>query len=355
MSYQREQHPLVRRFVANPPVLEGGVGLQVHPDGPNHARVRLEHGGNAAEFLAAPLSVPYPSGLKRLMGSDPRLEGVLVEKASRGLDEAARAQAISYLDAEGHGRVVRPGFVFVSPPGRRRGRQRVPALDPYPPRLSPAIDSRSGRPVSASAFAEKGSRVVRGLLASPGGGRRLSDLVDEVDLSPGHVHRVLSGLVEDGFVERDGNEYVVADPGSLLEAWAQNNRPRRKQISLSVPDHVGMSVAELVQKAGPAAVVSGELAAEIIHPHLPARNAIVHFVDEEAWEQHAVPFRSLAPPVRGSGRLFIDLADPGVARYGAEHHGLPLVHPVQIYVDLYRDRGRGREAAEEMRRRVIGF
>ena len=35
--------------------------------------------------------------------------------------------------------------------------------------------------------------------------------------------------------------------------------------------------------------------------------------------------------------------------------GLPLVSPQQLYVDLYRDRGRGREAAEHVRREVLGF
>jgi hypothetical protein len=49
------------------------------------------------------------------------------------------------------------------------------------------------------------------------------------------------------------------------------------------------------------------------------------------------------------------LSDPGVSDFGTVHADFPLVSPHQLYVDLYRDRGRGREAGEHVRREVLGF
>jgi hypothetical protein len=196
---------------------------------------------------------------------------------------------------------------------------------------------------------------VRALLAHPRAARRLSDLAEEVRLSAGHAHRILSGLLEDGFVERHDNNYVVLDPGSLLEAWAQGNRPRRRQISIPIQNHVGDHIEQIMRRGREEVALSGELAAELVHPHLSARSAIVHFLDDDAWERIAEPMRDMPPAPSPSGRLFLDNADEAVAQFGSERHGFRLVHPVQMYVDMYRDRGRARNAAEDLRRRVIQF
>jgi hypothetical protein len=320
----------------DPPALQGGGELQVWLADPRHARLLLNFGGARVELAAAFLSVPYPSGLHRLLTREPDVDAVVVDRIPTGLIEAATDAGVAVLDRHGHGRVVRPGFVYVAPP----------------PRHTPAF-SRS----STSPFAPKASRLVRALLVEPSMRWRLSSLAEAVDVDPGNAHRVLASLMTAGLLERDEDEYVTSDPGSLLEAWAEANRRPREQVSIPVPGALEDEIRVILPTLGPAAVVSGELAAERMAPYLPAQSALIHCYDRVAWERLA---RGITPRYipEGSvlaGRLVVDLVDEGVAQFGETTNGLPLVHPVQAYVDLFGSRGRGREAGEHLRRELIGF
>jgi len=55
------------------------------------------------------------------------------------------------------------------------------------------------------------------------------------------------------------------------------------------------------------------------------------------------------------GRVVAVRSDEGVGEFGRELEGLPLVSLPQLYVDLYRERGRGREAAEHVRREALAY
>lgn len=86
--------------------------------------------------------------------------------------------------------------------------------------------------------------------------------------------------MEAGHVERDGERYLVPDPGSLLEAWADAAAPPRNWIGLPVEESL---------------------------------------------------------------------------RDGASIDGLDVVSPQQVYVDLARAAGRGRQAGEEVRRQLLRY
>jgi hypothetical protein len=330
-----KQSPLLRRLAARPPEIPGGVRLTVVPHDARHATVALAHGDRRVELRAAVLSVPYPSALDRLLAAEPDLEAVIVQRVPRGLAEAARRHGIAYLDAHGRGEVVREGFVYVAEP------LRIPVA---PSRSSP--------------FAPTASRVVRALLADPVHHWRISQLASLVHLNPGNVHRALAALVDSGYVEREGDAYVLVDPGSLLEAWAEvgtRSRPGQRG-TIVVEENLHATVERLVADLDGRAAVSGELAAELMAPHLPAGSAVVHCLDADAWERlgdrHSPSLDALSAR---AGRIVVDLVDEGVADFGSRRDGLPLVSPAQLYVDLARSRGRAREAAEELRRQCLPY
>lgn len=303
---------------------------------PHHATLTLSHGERQVTLRAAALNVPYPSALTALLAREPDVEVVVVERAPPGLAAEAERLNIGYLDAHGRGRVVRDGFVYVAEP-----------------LAAPIARSRT------SPFARRASRVVRALLSDHLQHWRISDLALLVGLNPGNVHRVLAALVERGYVEREHEWYLVADPGSLLEAWAEVAvRPRPEQrAAIPYEGDLRAAVRHLVEQLGGDAVVSGELAAELLAPHLPAAGAIVHCLDADAWER-------LDPELLGGDGLakvaphpyvIADLVDEGVADFGSRADGLRLVGPVQLYVDMARAIGRGREAAEAVRRQRLGY
>ena len=347
------QNIIIRRFVERPPKLEGGLSFALEPVGERYARLRVEAGDRIYEAVAGGLSVPYSSGLSRLLAANPEVEVALVEHAPRGLDRAAEEQGVGYLDLRGRGRLIGPGFVYVVPP-----------LVPYLSRggdVEAAKDPRSSKGARGNAkvspFAPKASRIVRTFLSEPDRRWRLSEFAALCDMNPGNVHRVLGALAADDLIERDGDDYVVPDPGSLLEAWSEQGQRGRLRERLSIPVRGPLSdaVRELVDVLGEHAVVSGELAAEMYAPHLPAGSAVVHRLDDgplEGLELSSVaPVRSLRSPTH----IVVDRADEGVGAFRVEREGLPLVSPQQLFFDLYRERGRAREAAEHVRREVLSY
>lgn len=330
------QNDRLARIIERPPTLAGGVQLELVPEDDRHVRLRVQHHGHGAELRAVFLSVPFPSGLRRLLANEGPVDAVIVDRIPRGFAEAAEELDISYLDRSGRGRLVAPGFVYVAAP--------IPGLSGLRLRAK------------SSPFAPKASRVVRALLSQPGESWRLSALTSLVDINPGNAHRILASLVEEGLVERDEEDYVVYDPGSLLEAWAEAYSLPRERVVLPVQDTLDEEIRRLAEGSEDV-VVSGEFAAEHLAPHLPSESAVLHCLTIDAWQQLSGGRDPgfLTPPVARRGQIVLAQADPGVAQFGHRDNGVAFVAPVQAYVDLYRQRDRGREAAEHLRREVLAF
>jgi hypothetical protein len=327
------QKSVLWRFAQRPPKLDGDIELSVELTDDQHGVIRLRQGEVAIKLSAAGLSVPYPSGLRQLLAREPDVDLIVVERAPPGLRDAAEQAGLSYLDVNGRGRVVAAGLVYVASPDPA---DRVEKL-----RSSP--------------FAPKASRVVRTLLNEPQNRWRLSDVAVLSDLNPGNVHRVLAALIDRGIVERDEDAYLVADPGSLLEAWADQHQQPAERIVVQGDGGLEDCVRALIGKLDGKAVVSGELAAEELAPYLPAETAIIHCLDAERFAALASKDEpSLAFGVL-RGQVVVDLADEGYGAFRSERKGLPLATAAQIYVDLAADRGRGREAAEHLRREALRF
>ena len=324
--------------------------MALQPITERRALLRVGSSGHSYEAIAAGLSVPYASGLKRLLVADPEVEVALVDHAPRGLDQAALDQDVGYLDLRGRGRLIGPGFVYVAPPV-------LPSLAFVGSDVEREPDTAGHGQARVSPFAPKASRVVRAFLALPGRRWRLSELAEACDMNPGNVHRVLAALVAGDFIERDGDDYVVPDPGSLLEAWADQGGRGRPRARLTIPVHAPLArvVRDVVGILGGDAVVSGELAAELYAPHLPAASAIVHHVGSDTLDEAGL--RAAAQPggLRAASQIVIDQVDSGVAAFSVERDGLPLVSAAQLYFELARVRGRGREAAEHVRREVLSY
>lgn len=332
---QGKQNSILARLARRPPRLEGNIELAVQLADDQRGVVRLQHGDVVAELRAVGLSVPYPSGLERLLATDPNAELVVVERAPRGLRETTERLGVSYLDLSGRGRIITPQLIYV---------------------VAPLPDLPS-TPTSTSPFAPKSSRVVRALLNDPSRNWRLSDIALLSHLNPGNVHRTLSSLVDRGMVERDEDAYVVVDPGSLLEAWADQAPRPRDRVWLRIDTDVRDFVRRVINALEGDGVVSGELAAEALAPHLSSESAIVHCLDAERFARLPPGRTSLPVPGLGvsPGDILVDLVDEGYGDFRIDRNGLPLASAVQVYVDLAQDRGRGREAAEHLRREVITF
>jgi Transcriptional regulator, AbiEi antitoxin, Type IV TA system len=174
------------------------------------------------------------------------------------------------------------------------------------------------------------------------------------------VHRAITALLDQGTVERDDDNYLVVDPGALLEAWADQARPpkERRRISIDHANALRDAVRRILDSLGPdAAVVSGELAAEELAPYLPAESAIIHVFDPQTFATvGGEPNRyNFATGAVRPGQIEVSLADAGYGQFATVKDDLPIASPQQVYVDLARDQSRGRQAAEHVRSALLEF
>ncbi|PAP74546.1 type IV toxin-antitoxin system AbiEi family antitoxin [Rubrivirga marina] len=210
-----------------------------------------------------------------------------------------------------------------------------------------------GRPL-ASLFAPKTSRVARALLAHPARAWRLQELADEVDVSIGLVAKAKESLLDAEYARDTPDGLALADPDGLVDAWlaADRRRPKpRGYYSLDGVADAERRVCDAVRASGARAALTSFSGAERVAPHVRYSHASV-LVEADALEEVAER-AGLRPVETGANVRLHEPYDNG-AFYGARDvDGLPVAHPVQLVLDLAREKGRGEEAADHLRRHAL--
>lgn len=224
-------------------------------------------------------------------------------------------------------------------------------------RVSPESRPRERRGAK-QLFAPKATRVVRDLLVNWEEPSRITDLANRCDMSPGGVHWVVSLLQDKGFAERDENKRVVlTGPGELLDAWAEawsmdRNRPRVFFSLERTPESLMRSVADAARGKGTPYAFTLLAGASKVAPYVRFEDVWVYVSeDKNAWGRDL----DLRPVDGGGNLVLLDPYDEGVLSHLQEVDGMRVVSNVQLYVDLYNHPGRGREQAEFLRERVLGY
>ena len=252
--------------------------------------------------------------------------------SDRGAAVAAE-EGMGYFDLAGNARLAF-GPVYVERTGH-------PNPDP------------DDRPL-ASLFAPKTSRVARALLVHPARAWRLQELADEVDVSLGLVAKAKASLLDGEYARETPEGLALADPDGLLDAWlaADRRRPKpRGYYSLDPLPETERRVTDAARASGARAALTSFSGAECVAPHVRYAHASV-LVEADALEQVAER-AGLRPVETGANVRLHEPYDDG-AFYGVRDvDGLPVAHPVQLVLDLAREKGRGEEAADHLRRHAL--
>ena len=206
----------------------------------------------------------------------------------------------------------------------------------------------------ASLFAPKTSRLVRALLAHPARAWRLQELADEVDVSLGLVAKAKASLLDEEYARDTPDGLALADPDGLLDAWlaADRRRPKpRGYYSLDGVADAERRVCDAARASSVHAALTSFSGAERVAPHVRYSYASV-LVEADALE--AVAERAGLRPVETGANVRLHEPYDDGAFYGARDvDGLPVAHPVQLVLDLAREKGRGEEAAGHLRRHAL--
>jgi hypothetical protein len=256
---------------------------------------------------------------------------------SQRVAELCRSQGVGYLDEAGNCRLSAPGF-FLEVEGRKPVRTTKQAeVDP---------------------FALKSSRIARALLGSPKRGWQLQELADEAQVSLGLVAKVKGALLEQAFVEERDRRLHLRDPKGLLEAWASAYKSSGERSPVYVMQKAGeaeRSIARWCAKNAVRFALTELAGAWRLAPSVRYQQSTIYVEGKDDTDV-------VNDMVQGIGAKRVDTGanvvlavpeDPFVLYQSRTIDGIAVVSPLQLYLDLRKQPGRGEEAAQEILKQEI--
>ena len=247
---------------------------------------------------------------------------------------------IAFIDGLGNAQLELPGLLFhIAGTGR-------PTRAPAPSRLS-----------------GKAGLVAQALLLDPKRAWRITDLAEQTAVSSGLVHRVLARLEVEGIVSTAGagprRTRHVTDPAALLDLWAEENvdKPVRTRgyLLAQTPRQVINQLGEALNDARIDYALTGAAAASIIAPFVTTITVTEVWVAAATDPQEFFDHTPTTQVTEGHNVTFLQAGTDAPLAFRQQSGGLWIVNRFRLYADLRRDKRRGVEQADHLRREVIGF
>ena len=225
------------------------------------------------------------------------------------------------------------------------------------------VDRRTeARPPRARArlrrlVAPRSSRVLRVFLEQPKAAWTLTRLAEEATVSLRTAHLVVNGLEEKAFVSKARGGIRLTQPGALLDLWAgEYDLAQHRRRSFYT---FARNARELARAIATAAAAQDSRLALTLHSGAALVAPFVRSPDVHAYVvgdlDPLILEIDLRPADTGGSVHLLVPADEGVLYRTQTVDGIPVVCNTQLYLDLINYPARGREQAEELRRRKLGF
>jgi hypothetical protein len=211
-------------------------------------------------------------------------------------------------------------------------------------------------------FADRASLVLRTLLREPGRAWGIREIAEVRGISPGLASMVATELVRRDYAEQGAAGLRLHDAAAALADWsAAVDWSRTRILGFQTPYSPAEMLADVVPSlaagSGERVALTQLSALDRYAPHVQHPGTIHLYVDHTAWDRtvETVRARHYAEPSPGGGNL--QLALPRAKRSTffdlRTIDGLPVVSPVQLFLDLTGFPIRGREAAHMLLRTVL--
>ena len=200
-----------------------------------------------------------------------------------------------------------------------------------------------------SLYGMRGERILRVLLTDPKKAWRVAPLAEFTGVSVGTVSIIRKLLMDRDWAKDMADGIVLTQPERLLQDWAQvwgrrAYRPFAYFSRLPV-DETERRLAEFARTAQRNFALTGVAGAWRVAPMTRYQRTQVYW-DGEPDELAAT--MDLKKTDSGANVHILKPRDRGVFDYKEEIGGIPVVCPIQLYLDLQRDPARGKEAAEHL-------
>ena len=205
-----------------------------------------------------------------------------------------------------------------------------------------------------SLYSRKAARVLRVLLNDPKRPWRVKALADEAGVSLGQVSNVKSLLEAREWLSDTEAGFRLSAPEQLLAEWSENYSFRKNNsysyYSLKNIAEIEAELAQICEKKGIAYALTGFSGAARYAPSVRYPRAMAYLTSGLEEVVKDLGFKEVA-----SGAKITLLApyDEGLLYGSRTVDGINVVSPVQAYLDLIDQKGRGEEAAATLLDEVI--
>ncbi len=199
----------------------------------------------------------------------------------------------------------------------------------------------------------KGSRMVRRLLLEPDWRPTQRQLALRVDVTEAYASQFIGRMVRDGAVSKDDEGHIrVLDRNALLETWRDAYRVEKHTVLRGYMfSRSGVELmrqlSEKLRKMGVRHAMTG-LAGAWLYDQFAAFRVLSLYVEKMPNEAvlHNIGFKA---DDKAANVWLIEPNDPGVFDGENVVDGIPVVHPLQVYLDLKGHAERAEEAAQHLR------
>jgi hypothetical protein len=251
------------------------------------------------------------------------------------------AESARILEAEGIGYIDLAGNCFLSFDSVFVRIQGNP--NPFPQRRD-----------LKSIFSPRSSRVLRVLLNAPVRPWKVEDLKQQAGVSIGLVATVRKVLLDREWAIEGLGGLILSRPRPLLEEWSSIYTYRRNEVfeyySIQELSLLERSLGNFCRERGITFALTMFSGAARVAPHTRF-NRLFAYVDSRIEDvSNEFDLRSVSS---GSNVMFLRPYDTGVFYGTKSYDSVPVVSPVQLYLDLNGYKGRGEEAAQFIMTQVL--
>ena len=193
------------------------------------------------------------------------------------------------------------------------------------------------------------------MLSDPNRPWKLEQLAKEAQVSTGHVYNIKEELLDREWAHFDNKGLKLDEPESLLQEWCNEYQAEEKPCtnfySLLAPSELETRIKMSCNDLKVRYALSGLAGAFRLAPFVRYRRVTFYLEDKI---DELVKIMDLKSVTSGENVTVITPLDDGVF-YNLDRIGeMPVVSPIQLYLDLNVLGDRGKEAANFIFKQVIG-
>lgn len=204
-----------------------------------------------------------------------------------------------------------------------------------------------------SLYSPKAENVLRVLLTNPLKAWKIQELANEGKVSVGQVANVKKILLNQEWLA-DANGMALSEPEKLLSGWADNYNFRKNRVrdyySLQGVPEIEYNLAQVCQEEKLTYALTSFSGAARLAPAVRYQRVWAYL---EETEKDVAGKLNLKEVSSGANVSLITPYDAGIFYGSQDIAGVRIASPIQIYLDLKANRGRGEEAADMLLEQVI--